>query len=332
MLSVRDASVRFGQKAAVDGLDLDVAKGEVLALLGPSGCGKSTLLRSIAGLQPLNSGWIAWEGADLAEVPVHQRDFGLMFQDHALFAHRSVADNIAFGLKMRGQTRARQGDRVEQILSMVGLQGFASRATISLSGGEAQRVALARSLAPEPRLLMLDEPLGSLDRRLRDELVDELRRLFRDLDVTVLHVTHDHDEAFAIGDRLAVMMKGRIARIGTPEEVWLDPRRADVARFLGHENVVPSTVGWLKDLPNAAEDGQGALVVVRSDAFRRTPEGAVEAVVTDCRFRGDRFELRVDVRDGDHHLLVIDADGARPGDIVRYEIDPAAVVVVEREK
>ena len=325
MLSVRGASVRFNKKAAIDGLDLDVAKGEILALLGPSGCGKSTLLRSIAGLQPLDSGSITWERADLAGVPVHQRDFGLMFQDHALFAHRTVGENIAFGLKMRGETRTRQSERVEHILSMVGLVGFVSRATTSLSGGEAQRVALARSLAPEPRLLMLDEPLGSLDRRLRDELVTELRRLFRDLDLTVLHVTHDHDEAFAIGDRLAVMIGGRIARIGTPEEVWRDPRRSDVAGFLGHENVVSASVGWLKHLAIAADNAEGTLVVVRSDAFRRDEFGAVEATVSDCRFHSDRFELRVRVGDSDRHLLVLDADGASAGDVVCYNVDPTGV-------
>jgi len=272
MLSVRGATVYFGPKRALDALDLDVDKGEVVAVLGPSGCGKSTLLRAVAGLQALDSGEIRWNGADLADVPVHRRDFGLMFQDHALFSHRDVAANIAFGLKMRRASRALQSRRVREMLALVGLAGYRARAIATLSGGEAQRVALARTLAAEPRLLMLDEPLGSLDRGLRDDLAKELRALLRELGATVLHVTHDHDEAFAVADRVAVMAAGRIARIGKPSEIWRDPRREDVARFLGHENIISvgagGRVGW------GSLDVPPGLVVLRSDAF--TPAAGPE--------------------------------------------------------
>jgi len=241
VLTVDGATVLFGRVTALDGVDLEVATGEVVAILGPSGCGKSTLLRTVAGLQPLDSGEVRWNGEDLAGLPVHRRDFGLMFQEHALFSHRDVAANVAFGLRMQKMDAAGRIRRVREVLGLVGLAGYQERAIATLSGGEAQRVALARSLAPEPRLLMLDEPLGSLDRPRRDELTEELRTLLRRVGVTVLHVTHDHDEAFAVADRVAVMQSGRIARIGTPADIWHDPRRAEVARFLGHANVV--TVG-----------------------------------------------------------------------------------------
>ena len=360
MLSVRGATVCFGPKRALDALDLEVAEGEVVAVLGPSGCGKSTLLRAVAGLQDLDAGEIRWSGVDLAGVPVHRRDFGLMFQDHALFSHRDVAANIAFGLKMRRVSRALQSRRVREMRALVGLTGYRARAIATLSGGEAQRVALARTLAAEPRLLMLDEPLGSLDRGLRDDLAKELRALLRELGATVLHVTHDHDEAFAVADRVAVMAAGQIARIGTPSEIWRDPRREDVARFLGHENIVSVSAGGKVDWGSL--DAPPGRVVLRSDAFTPAadpksftpaadpkppaadpkppaaganaaesgaqPRNQVAGVVADVRFRGDRFELRLRTEPGSVELVVLDARDAAAGDWRRYRIDLAAVPAV----
>ena len=332
MLTVTAAAVTFGRVTALDGVDLEVATGEVVAILGPSGCGKSTLLRAVAGLQPLDSGEVHWDGEDLAGLPVHRRDFGLMFQEHALFSHRDVEANVAFGLRMQKMDAARRSLRVREVLGLVGLAGFRERQISTLSGGEAQRVALARSLAPEPRLLMLDEPLGSLDRPRREELTEELRILLRRVGVTVLHVTHDHDEAFAVADRVAVMQSGRIARIGTPAEVWHDPRHPDVARFLGHANVV--------DVEDGGEVPWGRLhvapgsVVVRSDAFRRMDSHPAEAddtvtgTVTDARFRGDRFELTMRTDPGDFELLVRDTRPALEGEQLHFAIDRAAVVTV----
>ena len=333
MLTVRGATVAFGRVIALDGVDLEVATGEVVAILGPSGCGKSTLLRAVAGLQPLEAGEVRWDGEDLAGLPVHRRDFGLMFQEHALFSHRDVAANVAFGLRMQKMDVAGRRRRVREVLGLVGLAGYQERQIATLSGGEAQRVALARSLAPEPRLLMLDEPLGSLDRPRREELTEELRILLRRIGVTVLHVTHDHDEAFAVADRVAVMQSGRIARIGTPADIWHDPGHASVARFLGHTNVVMVGEGgavlWGRlSVPPGP-------VVLRSDAFRRVDDpspGAVDTVtgiVTDARFRGDRFELTLRTAPGDVDLLVRDPHPAAAGERLSYAIDPAQIAALD---
>ena len=333
MLTVSGATVAFGRVTALDRIDLQVATGEVVAILGPSGCGKSTLLRAVAGLQPLDAGEVCWDGEDLVGLPVHRRDFGLMFQEHALFPHRDVAANIAFGLRMQKMDALSRRQRVREVLALVGLAGFEERQIATLSGGEAQRVALARSLAPEPRLLMLDEPLGSLDRPRRDELTEELRSLLRRVGLTVLHVTHDHDEAFAVADRVAVMQSGQIARIGTPADIWHDPRQADVARFLGHANVV--TVGEGGAVPWGRLPAPPGPAVLRADAFRRVdaPAPETDAVVTgtvaDARFRGDRFELTLRTDPGQFELLVRDPSPAAGGDRLHYAIDPAKIAALE---
>ena len=333
MLTVRGATVAFGRVTALDRIDLQVATGEVVAILGPSGCGKSTLLRAVAGLQPLDAGEVCWDGEDLVGLPVHCRDFGLMFQEHALFPHRDVAANVGFGLRMQKMDALSRRQQVREVLALVGLAGFEERQIATLSGGEAQRVALARSLAPEPRLLMLDEPLGSLDRPRRDELTEELRSLLRRVGLTVLHVTHDHDEAFAVADRVAVMQSGQIARIGTPADIWHDPRQADVARFLGHANVV--TVGEGGAVPWGRLPAPPGPVVLRADAFRRVdaPAPETDAVVTgtvaDARFRGDRFELTVRTDPGDFELLVRDPHPAASGDRLTYTVDPAKIAALE---
>ena len=333
MLTISGATVAFGRVTALDRIDLQVATGEVVAILGPSGCGKSTLLRAVAGLQPLDAGEVRWDGEDLVGLPVHRRDFGLMFQEHALFPHRDVAANIAFGLRMQKMDALSRRQRVREVLALVGLAGFEERQIATLSGGEAQRVALARSLAPEPRLLMLDEPLGSLDRPRRDELTEELRSLLRRVGLTVLHVTHDHDEAFAVADRVAVMQSGQIARIGTPAEIWHDPRQADVARFLGHANVV--AVGEGGAVPWGRLPAPPGPAVLRADAFRRVdaPAPETDAVVTgtvaDARFRGDRFELTLRTDPGEFELLVRDPSAAAAGDRLHYAIDPAKIAALE---
>ena len=229
-----------GGTQALRDVDLAVNNGEILCLLGPSGCGKTTLLRVVAGLEAADAGSVRFQGRDLAATPPHQRGFGFMFQDFALFPHRTVAENVEFGLRMAKLPRAKRDARVAAMLDLVNLPGYGKRTIFELSGGERQRVALARSLAPEPALLMLDEPLGSLDRGLREELVEELRTILKEMGVTALYVTHDQDEAMALSDRIVVMQHGRIEQIGTPREVYTNPATPFVARFFGYSNLLPA--------------------------------------------------------------------------------------------
>lgn len=286
-LELDTLTVTYGDTVAVDGVSLRVEQGEILALVGPSGCGKSTLLRTVAGLVAPRSGTIRWEGRDLAGVPTEQRSFGLMFQDHALFTHRDVGENVAFGLRMQGIDRAERERQVDRLLDLVGLVGFGGRSVASLSGGEAQRVALARAFAPEPELLLLDEPLASLDRALREELNEQLAALLRSLGQTAIYVTHDQHEAFAIADRVGVLRAGSLVREGRPAEVWSDPRTEFVARFVGHDTIL---------------ELDGERYAVRADAIRlTTPDVSRRGRVVGCRFQGDRHRIEIEV-DGEHYV------------------------------
>jgi len=237
-LQATDIVFRAGGKEILGGVSVTVGAGETLALLGPSGCGKTSLLRVIAGLQPATSGQIAFDDEVLTTTPPHRRGFGLMFQDHALFPHMNVSANVAFGLTGARWDGTARNRRVSELLEMVGLAGFETRSIDKLSGGERQRVALARTLAPEPRLLMLDEPLGSLDRELRERLLIELREILSRLQIPVIFVTHDQSEAFALADRVAIMRAGLIVRVGSPREIFEAPRTEFVARFLGLDTIV----------------------------------------------------------------------------------------------
>ena len=237
-LSVNAVSFVVAGRAIVNDVSLTVAPGETLAVVGPSGCGKTTLLRLIAGLERTAAGSVSFDSEDLAGVPVHRRRFGMMFQDFALFPHLDVEENVAFGLR-GGISGHAKGRRVTHLLELVGLAGFGKRAIQTLSGGERQRVALARAIAPEPRLLLLDEPLGSLDRGLRERLLVELKTILGRLQIPTLYVTHDQFEAFAMGTSMAVMREGRIVRGGTPQAIFNRPETEFVARFLGLDNIVP---------------------------------------------------------------------------------------------
>ncbi|WP_406422270.1 ABC transporter ATP-binding protein [Streptomyces sp. NBC_00873] len=306
MLTLESATVLFGKRAALDAVDLRVADHEIVCVLGPSGSGKSTLLRVVAGLHPPDGGRVLLDGVDQTGVPVHRRGLGLMFQDHQLFPHRDVGANVAFGLRMRGVTRGDQDRRVAELLELVGLPGAERRAVAALSGGEQQRVALARALAPRPKLLMLDEPLGQLDRSLRERLVVELRTLFARLGTTVLAVTHDQGEAFALADRVIVMRDGRIAQAGTPLEVWQRPASAFVARFLGFDNVVDATVtgaaagtAWGKvPVMEGSPQGPCALLVRPAGVLLGSPESGLRCTVGARTFRGNHVSVTLHPESG----------------------------------
>jgi len=238
MLELIDIHKTYEGKPLLSGVSFTVDAGETICLLGASGSGKSTLLHIIAGLEVPESGQVLWDGENLASVPAYQRNFGLVFQDYALFPHLTVAENVAFGLKMRDFAQEDIKLRVSTALEQVNLSGFANRSVTDLSGGEQQRVALARALAPRPRLLMFDEPLGALDRALKDHLLEELRGILHESEVPAIYVTHDQEEAFAIADRIALLHEGHVVQIGVPAEVSAHPASRWVAGFLGLGNVI----------------------------------------------------------------------------------------------
>ncbi|MFI1166668.1 ABC transporter ATP-binding protein [Streptomyces sp. NPDC020801] len=338
LLSLDAATVRLGGRAVLDAVGLQVAEHEIVCVLGPSGSGKSTLLRAVAGLQPLDRGRVLLDGRDQAGVPVHRREVGLMFQDHQLFPQRDVAGNVGFGLRMHGAPRSERAARVEELLELVGLPGAGSRAVAALSGGEQQRVALARALAPRPRLLMLDEPLGQLDRSLRERLVVELRQLFGRLGTTVLAVTHDQGEAFALADRVVVMRDGRIAQSGTPLEVWQRPADAFVARFLGFDNVVEARVDgeaavtpWGKvPVPDGAPRGTHTLLV-RPAGVRLVPAAeGLRCTVVARTFKGTHVTVHLWPKEAPRLEAACPLRAApEVGDEVGVEFDPAEIVVLD---
>ena len=311
MLTVHDLVIRYDDHVAVDHVDLSAQPGEVVCVLGPSGGGKSSLLRAIAGLEPPAGGTVEWDGVDLASTPPHRRRFGLMFQDHALFPHRDVAANVAFGLRMQGVASGDAQTRVGELLELVGLSGFDRRAVRELSGGEQQRVALARALAPDPRLLMLDEPLGALDRVLRERLVSELGAIFARRERTILLVTHDHEEAFALADRVVVLHDGRVEQDAAAVTVWRAPANAFVAEFLGY-NVT---------------EAFGGRLAIRPDGLRLDSDGGVSVTVVDRTFRRDHFRVRVRTDAGEVlEVAVRVGDTPDPGSVATLGLVPGTGV------
>jgi len=304
MLELRAISKRFApDKQVLSAVDLAVPDGSIFALLGPSGCGKTTLLRIVAGLEQADAGGVWFGGEEVTAVPVHQRRFGLMFQDYALFPHMTVTENIAFGLEMARETRQAAAARVDAMLNLVGLRGYGDRSVERLSGGEQQRVALARTLAPQPRLLLLDEPLANLDRQLREELVGDLRAILSRVGVTTLVVTHDQQEAFVLADQLALMNAGRIVQQGAPAAVYANPANLFVAHFLGFQNLLSATVadgsvltalGQWRLPPSAAVNGAEFRLLIPQDAAQ--VGGAADVpmltgVVQNVAFRGGFYRV-----------------------------------------
>jgi len=333
MLELIEVHKVYEYQPLLRGISLTVAPGETICLLGPSGSGKSTLLRIIAGLEAFESGRVLWDGADLTGVPAHLRRFGLMFQDYALFPHKTVAQNVAFGLEMQDLPRAEVERLVAAALERVQMSAFAERRVTELSGGEQQRVALARALAPQPRLLMFDEPLGALDRTLREELLGELRRILRDTGVSAFYVTHDQDEASAIADRVLLLHEGIIVQDGTPAEVHASPVNGWAARFLGLGNVLEGA--YVSGEPPRLRTRAGEFALACSHSHRdgdqlegllrpliRDPEvdrggGEVSGTVTDVVFRQDYFRVTLD-----NGMFFHLERAPRPGEHVALKLQP----------
>jgi ABC-type Fe3+/spermidine/putrescine transport system ATPase subunit len=291
----------------ISNLSLTLNAGQILCLLGPSGCGKTTLLRLIAGLDSLDKGTVWVNKQDVTHLPVHKRQFGMMFQDLALFPHKSVQENIAYGLQMSNQPLEKIRERTTNMLALVGLENMALRDVADLSGGEQQRVALARSLAPRPKLLMLDEPLGALDRSLREHLLQEIRRILRELQVTAIFVTHDQTEALTMGDVVGIMNQGQLMQLDSPQDLYLKPQHAFVARFLGFQNLlsgrvrqdgaVETELGILKGVKHQLEPEQQVTVVMRPELAKTDPVDSkahhkLTGVVQERIFSGQQYRIK----------------------------------------
>ena len=310
MLEVRNLFKSYDGKPLLQNISFTVGVGETICLLGASGSGKSTLLRIIAGLEAADSGLILFNGHDLSSTPPHRRDFGLVFQDYALFPHLNVNENVAFGLKMRRMKPIEISDQVAAALELVSLTGFGGRKVTDLSGGEQQRVALARALAIRPRLLMFDEPLGALDRTLREGLLNELRAILHQTEIPAIYVTHDQEEAFAIADRILILQRGEITRDGKPAEVWVDPRSSFVAEFLGLGSMIDGSITEISDRGGSThvQTEYGTFSVrcqhkhtigakVKLLIRPRLAEGeanAIQGIVSDAIFQQDRFKVIFD--------------------------------------
>ena len=305
MLEIQDIHKTYAGQPLLEGISFAVSRGETVCLLGPSGSGKTTLLRIVAGLEEPEAGRVLWDGEDITHLPPHRRQMGMVFQDYALFPHLTVAENVAFGLRMQGWPPHQQRVRVREVLAQVRLTGFEGRRVTDLSGGEQQRVALARALAPRPRVLMLDEPLGALDRALREALLEELREILRSSDVAAIYVTHDQEEAAGIADRVLILHEGQIVRQGTPYEVWSDPGSLWVARFLGVGNILlgkwrPGADSPLLEtelgtfpLSCAHSHRAGELVgaILRPSAVAESAAGPIRSRVTDVLFQREHFKV-----------------------------------------
>ncbi len=285
LLRIDAVSKRFGAHAAVEGLSLDIKEGEFFALLGPSGCGKTTLLRMLAGFETPDSGRIELNGEDIAAVPPHQRPVNMMFQNYALFPHLSVRDNIGFGLKNAGLTRPGIDARVAQMISLVKLNGLEKRKPHQLSGGQKQRVALARALARHPKLLLLDEPLAALDKKLREETQVELMRLQRQLGLTFVIVTHDQDEAMSMADRIGVMKDGRLQQVATPRQLYEAPASRWVAEFVGDINLVEGDIR-VRDGHRLTVEGGGT-----GTLFATLPKEPIDSLAICVAIRPEKIKL-----------------------------------------
>jgi len=346
MLTIENIRKAYEGQPLLNGVSFEVNEDETVCLLGPSGSGKSTLLRIIAGLEGSETGDVLWKGTSLKNTPAHLRRFGLMFQDYALFPHRNVAENIAFGLRMQNLPDHEIKARVQQALKTIDMAQFGRRKVTELSGGEQQRVALARALAPNPRLLMLDEPLGALDRTLREQLSTELRRILHDTRIPAIYVTHDQEEAYAIADRLLLLHEGVIVQSGRPHEFYHLPHNVWVAKFFGLGNLVEGTVishsplvvetslGLIEascDQEHASppNPGEKTTLLFRPTQAHQNPgaeKNRITGKVLDQVFQGENYRITLHINDSVPEFNVILPEPAEVGTELQVNYQPAVVL------
>ncbi|HVK61167.1 MAG TPA: ABC transporter ATP-binding protein [Bdellovibrionales bacterium] len=326
MLEIRNIQKKFASQTALDDVSLSIAEGEFFSLLGPSGCGKSTLLRILAGLEDATSGEILWKGRRIDQLPARERPFNMVFQKYALFPHLDVFENVAFSLKLKKVPKTEIRSRVEEALALVSLETFANRLPETLSGGQQQRVALARALVNRPACVLLDEPLGALDQKLREKMQSELRLLQQRLGLTFIFVTHDQEEAMILSDRVAVMNSGRLEQVSTPRELYEAPRSLFSARFIGSRNELCAN---LVDRAHPAH----VRMFIRPERLRILPRGGaarsgfneLEGSVQQVLFRGVRSEIVIALADGSHVRSIVELEAVgdvKLGDRVALEFSP----------
>ncbi|WP_046868101.1 ABC transporter ATP-binding protein [Microvirga massiliensis] len=316
-LSVRNVGKQYGQISALEGATFDLAEGEFLTLLGPSGSGKTTLLMIVAGLIIPTSGEVMIDGREATNAPSRDRDIGMVFQSYALFPHLTVAENVAFPLEMRKLPKREIEQRVRETLDLVQLGHLADRLPARLSGGQQQRVALARAMVYRPSIILMDEPLGALDKKLREHMQNEIRRLHRELGITVLYVTHDQDEAMGLSDRICLMNNARVEQIGTPSDLYFRPRTPFAANFIGESNLLPITVGPTIGELRSVATSAGANLVGRTVDSSPSHGGALLAV------RPERLKLMEDGQKADNELTGVVRETVMLGALTRISIEPA---------
>jgi len=340
LIDIVQVSKSFGDNLVIDNLDLYIRENEFLTLLGPSGCGKTTLLRILGGFESPDHGQVIFQGKDMTDLAPNKRQLNTVFQKYALFSHMDVAENIAFGLKIKGKTQTYINDKIKYALKLVNLDGFEHRTPDSLSGGQQQRIAIARAIVNEPKVLLLDEPLGALDLKLRQDMQYELIRLKNELGITFIYVTHDQEEALTMSDTIVVMNQGYIQQIGTPEDIYNEPQNAFVADFIGESNILPATMVEDKlvkilgvDFP-CVDIGFGRnkpvdAVIRPEDIDLVKPEdGIIEGVVTHLIFKGVHYEMEVTANN--YEWLVQSTDMFPVGTHVGITVDPFDIQIMKK--
>ena len=340
LIELVNVSKDYDGDVALNNINLYIRDGEFLTLLGPSGCGKTTLLRLIAGFIMPSSGKIMMDGKDLTNVPPYKRRVNTVFQKYALFSHMSIAENIAFGLRIKGKSKGYIRDKIHYALKLVNLEGYGDRSPDSLSGGQQQRIAIARAIVNEPKVLLLDEPLGALDLKLRQDMQYELIRLKNELGITFVYVTHDQEEALTMSDTIVVMNQGYIQQIGTPEDIYNEPQNAFVADFIGDSNIIAATmledkvVRMLGAVWKCVDVGFGhnrpvdAVIRPEDIDLVKPGEGVIDGIVTNLIFKGVHYEM--EVLANNYELLVHSTDMFPVGTEVGIKVDPFDIQIMKK--
>ena len=342
LIELKNISKEFDGTTVLDNINLYIRKKEFVTLLGPSGCGKTTTLRIIGGFETPTTGEVLFEGRDIAQVPPYKRRVNTVFQKYALFPHLNVFENVAFGLRLKKMTEDEIRPKVLEMLETVGLKGFERRSIYQLSGGQQQRVAIARSLVNQPRVLLLDEPLGALDLKLRKEMQLELKRLQREMNITFVYVTHDQEEALTMSDTVVVMSGGKIQQIGSPQDIYNEPKNAFVARFIGDSNIVDGVM--LRDffvnfgghdftcVDRGFKPNEPVQVVIRPEDVQIVPPsvGMLTGLVREVIFKGVHFEMHVDVEG--YEWIIHSTQASQPGELIGMNIGPDEIHIMKRSE